>query len=223
MVPPGAGLPPVAEHSAHGVAATAPGERGGGVVATLHLGGLVVVSGEERGHAGLPEAGQPGEDGLRWTRRSGSSGASPHRKSRTCACFEHTFESLSRQARLASPRTLRPCAEPSSTPDDPRFGPVPATAAGDGTWARAGDAVLTATRATGRTTSISWDLAWRDDAAPLYTFPRWAWRRQVLPAAQVVPVPTARVTGVVCGRPFDADGGTTGDTDAAAAPAGPAS
>src|SRR5204862_7177972 len=118
MVPPGAGLPPVAEHSAHGVAATAPGERGGGVVATLHLGGLVVVSGEERGHAGLPEAGQPGEDGLRWTRRSGSSGTSPHRKSRTCACFEHTFESLSRQARLASPRTLRPCAEPSSTPDD---------------------------------------------------------------------------------------------------------
>ena len=94
-----------------------------------------------------------------------------------------------------------------AAPSYERFGPVPATAAGDGTWARAGDAVLTATTATGRTTSISWDLAWRNDAAPLYTFPRWAWRRQVLPAAQVVPVPTARVTGVVCGRPFDGDGG----------------
>ena len=36
---------------------------------------------------------------------------------------------------------------------------------------------------------------------PLYTFPRWAWEREVLPGAQVVAVPDARFEGVLeaCG------------------------
>ncbi|MEU4683499.1 hypothetical protein [Streptomyces xinghaiensis] len=33
--------------------------------------------------------------------------------------------------------------------------------------------------------------------APLYTFPRWAWRTRLLPAAQIVPAPDARFYGEV--------------------------
>ncbi len=44
--------------------------------------------------------------------------------------------------------------------------------------------------------SLSWDLHWNaDDQRPLYTFPRWAWHRELLPAAQVVPAPHLDVTG----------------------------
>jgi hypothetical protein len=45
--------------------------------------------------------------------------------------------------------------------------------------------------------SLRWDLRYRDDAPPLYTFPAWAWERELLPAAQVVPAPTARFSGTV--------------------------
>ncbi|NLU73088.1 hypothetical protein HCC61_10420 [Streptomyces sp. HNM0575] len=37
---------------------------------------------------------------------------------------------------------------------------------------------------------------------PLFTFPRWAWRRELLPAAQIVPAPAASYTGT-----FAYDGG----------------
>lgn len=49
----------------------------------------------------------------------------------------------------------------------------------------------------GKTGRLSWDLAVGDGGAALYTFPRWAWQNDVLPAAQVVARPTARVTGQV--------------------------
>jgi hypothetical protein len=42
-----------------------------------------------------------------------------------------------------------------------------------------------------------WGLTWGDGGAPLYTFPKWAWEREVLPGAQVVPVPSAPVEGTV--------------------------
>ena len=42
-----------------------------------------------------------------------------------------------------------------------------------------------------------WGLTWGDGTAPLYTFPRWAWEREVLPGAQIVPVPSASVEGTV--------------------------
>jgi hypothetical protein len=42
-----------------------------------------------------------------------------------------------------------------------------------------------------------WGLSWGDGGAPLYTFPKWAWEREVLPGAQVVPVPSAPVEGTV--------------------------
>ena len=51
---------------------------------------------------------------------------------------------------------------------------------------------------------LSWDLtpsgpAGPSDPAgrPLYTFPRWAWHRELLPAAQIVPHPAERFSGTV--------------------------
>ena len=45
--------------------------------------------------------------------------------------------------------------------------------------------------------AMAWDLTWSDSGLPLYTFPRWAWTRETLPAAQVLPAPTARFRGTV--------------------------
>ena len=47
------------------------------------------------------------------------------------------------------------------------------------------------------------------DAKPLYTFPHWAWEREVLPGAQVVTAPTATFTGTVDGHSFDGARGAT--------------
>lgn len=67
------------------------------------------------------------------------------------------------------------------------------------------------TRLRGAAGPLSWDLALDGGGPPLYTFPRWAWQRHVLPAAQVVPAPTARVRGTVrvdgADLPFDGTGG----------------
>jgi hypothetical protein len=50
----------------------------------------------------------------------------------------------------------------------------------------------------GRAGALSWELRWSSaDQVPLWTFPRWAWRRSLLPAAQVVPAPTMTATGWV--------------------------
>ncbi len=48
---------------------------------------------------------------------------------------------------------------------------------------------------TGRARSIAWDMTWKDTAAPLWTFPRLTWERELLPGAQVVLAPTADFTG----------------------------
>lgn len=54
----------------------------------------------------------------------------------------------------------------------------------------------------GSLTGSAGDTSWHLEAAggperPLYTFPRWVWERQLLPAAQIVAQPTARYTGTV--------------------------
>jgi len=51
-------------------------------------------------------------------------------------------------------------------------------------------------------TGSAGEVSWRIDSGgrpqqPLWTFPRWAWRRELLPAAQVVSRPTARHSGTV--------------------------
>ncbi|MGX7826532.1 hypothetical protein ACTG9Q_15700 [Actinokineospora sp. 24-640] len=43
----------------------------------------------------------------------------------------------------------------------------------------------------------SWHLEQTSRSAPLYTFPEWAWRHRLLPAAQIVPMPTATYNGYV--------------------------
>ena len=73
-----------------------------------------------------------------------------------------------------------------------RFGPSPAKPLNDGTLFASPDAVMTTTAARGHTGDLQWDLHWSADATPLWTFPRWAWRRHALPAAQVLPIPTTR-------------------------------
>jgi hypothetical protein len=99
-------------------------------------------------------------------------------------------------------------------PGDPvceRFGPVPLPApavTGAGApgrrgeaapgWPAAGPAQLEPPRLWGAAGALQWELSWKDQAdRPLFTFPRWAWERDVLPGAQIVPVPSAPFGGVL--------------------------
>lgn len=75
-----------------------------------------------------------------------------------------------------------------------RFGPEP--------WSRpatgfACGAVRYDGTLAGRAGDITWELASTRTDETLYTFPRWAWQRELLPAAQIVPRPTARFSGTV--------------------------
>ena len=94
---------------------------------------------------------------------------------------------------------------PGEAPVAGRFGPVaaePGASDGDQPWFRAGPVEADGASLQGEAEDISWDLLWGDDSPPLFTFPRGAWEREILPAAQVVPAPTARFTGrvTVAGR-----------------------
>lgn len=69
-------------------------------------------------------------------------------------------------------------------------GPTPTGFAAAGV--EAGPAVLR-----GSAEGIAWDLVQHPGGEPVYTFPRWSWRRPLLPAAQIVPAPTSAFTGLV--------------------------
>lgn len=84
-----------------------------------------------------------------------------------------------------------------------RFGPTPVKPSDDGTVFATPAAVMTSTSARGRAGGLEWDLRWDATARPLWTFPRWAWQRRVLPAAQVVPIPSTRLTGAVGTTSYD--------------------
>jgi hypothetical protein len=86
---------------------------------------------------------------------------------------------------------------PDAPPVLARFGPAPWTPAADGAVFAAGGATVTADRLTGAAGELAWDLRVAGGGAPLYTFPRWAWHRELLPAAQIVPVPAGRFTGTL--------------------------
>ena len=77
-------------------------------------------------------------------------------------------------------------AEPTTT----RFGPA---APGEKGWFSGGDVVVEE----GSLRGPSWDLTFTDAARPLYTFPKLTWERELLPAAQIVPFPTATFRGRV--------------------------
>jgi hypothetical protein len=90
-----------------------------------------------------------------------------------------------------------------AAPTCERFGPTPLGPRDGEHWFRAGDVAMTATSARGRAGGVGWDLHWEPGAEPLWTFPRWVWRRQALPAAQVVPIPSTRLTGTVGATSYD--------------------
>ncbi|MFE0512268.1 hypothetical protein [Streptomyces sp. NPDC058964] len=76
-----------------------------------------------------------------------------------------------------------------------RFGPakwIPEAAgfSADGVAVRPGS--LTGTADGG---ALRWDLVEQPLAEPLFTFPRWSWRRPLLPAAQILPAARARYDG----------------------------
>jgi hypothetical protein len=52
-------------------------------------------------------------------------------------------------------------------------------------------------RMQGSAGDVHWDLTETSTGEPLYTFPKWAWEREILPAAQIVPYPTATFNGTV--------------------------
>lgn len=87
-------------------------------------------------------------------------------------------------------------SEPGTRPLLRRFGPGewPSPASGFALGEVRYDGAVLA----GAAGEVSWRLEVADPSPrPLYTFPRWAWEHELLPAAQVVARPTAAYTGVV--------------------------
>ncbi|GGN89022.1 hypothetical protein GCM10011579_083330 [Streptomyces albiflavescens] len=74
-----------------------------------------------------------------------------------------------------------------------RFGPVPWTRPADGF---AGDNVTVVPgELTGNAGDFHWKLTEHPQGEPLFTFPRWSWRRPLLPAAQMLPAARATYEG----------------------------
>ena len=84
---------------------------------------------------------------------------------------------------------------PDGPPRTERFGPEPVEPAIGSAWLTVADARIALEELAGRAGSLTWNLRWKDSGAPLWTFPRPAWERELLPGAQVVLAPTAQFTG----------------------------
>ncbi len=83
-----------------------------------------------------------------------------------------------------------------------RFGPEPISpAAPTGSWFESASTRAGRGEWSGTAEGISWTLRWEDPSPPLWTFPRVAWERELLPAAQVVTAPRARFAGRVDAGP----------------------
>lgn len=82
------------------------------------------------------------------------------------------------------------------SPHTERFGPEPVQPA-TGAWFEAAGVRVAPETLVGRAGALDWDLSWKDVGAPLWTFPRPVWERDLLPGAQVVLAPTADFTGSV--------------------------
>jgi hypothetical protein len=97
---------------------------------------------------------------------------------------------------------------PDGPPRTERFGPEPALVATDAAWFDTGGLRVGPDGLTGRAGPLGWDLSWTDTARPLWTFPRVAWERELLPGAQVVIAPTADFAGSlsVDGTAVEVDG-----------------
>ncbi|MFV0494484.1 hypothetical protein [Mycobacterium sp.] len=86
---------------------------------------------------------------------------------------------------------------PGDPPRTERFGPEPAAPATGPAWFGAAGNSVEPGRLTGSAGSLAWDLSWTDAGPPLWTFPRVAWERELLPGAQVVAAPAADFTGTL--------------------------
>ena len=85
---------------------------------------------------------------------------------------------------------------PGEEPALARFGPQVWDPSGSGFSCEGVEVTAAALR--GRAGDLSWNLTpTRPHDPPLYTFPRWAWQRELLPAAQIVPHPAERFRGTV--------------------------
>jgi len=78
-----------------------------------------------------------------------------------------------------------------------RFGPIADTTRGEGWLLSAAGASVHDAHMTGRAGRLAWDIAIGSEQPALYTFPKWAWDRELLPGAQVVDTPGASFTGTV--------------------------
>ncbi|MEV6654346.1 hypothetical protein [Streptomyces sp. NPDC051219] len=85
----------------------------------------------------------------------------------------------------------------------PRGGPVQHARFGPEKWQRSAqgftaDGVAAEPgQLTGSVGDFRWSLTEEPQDGPLYTFPRWSWRRPLLPAAQILPAARATYTGTV--------------------------
>ncbi|KAA0233080.1 MAG: hypothetical protein JJLCMIEE_02888 [Acidimicrobiales bacterium] len=104
----------------------------------------------------------------------------------------HTLGWFAVFARDAKPRLERFGPYPLASPGAALSRDAWVDVAGDSGAVTVGDGVMR-----GRAGSISWDLTYQDESPPLYTFPEAVWRKQLLPAAQVVPAPAAHIAGSV--------------------------
>ena len=104
---------------------------------------------------------------------------------------------------------------PDAPPVHKRFGPEklspggwPARPNASDAWFDAAGALAAPGRLAGSTAGAAWQLTFEDRAEPLWTFPRWAWEREVLPAAQIVSHPSAVISGevTVAGRRVQVEG-----------------
>ncbi|TMR30701.1 hypothetical protein [Actinomadura geliboluensis] len=85
---------------------------------------------------------------------------------------------------------------PGEPPVFGRFGPHEWSPREDAAFA-AGPVVQTGDRLAGTAGPVGWELRESGGGPPLFTFPRWAWERELLPAAQIVPKPAAAYRGAV--------------------------
>lgn len=85
---------------------------------------------------------------------------------------------------------------PGEPPVFARFGPFGWSRPRDAAFA-AGPVAQTGGGLTGSAGAITWDLRESGGGRPLFTFPRWAWASELLPAAQIVPKPAAVYDGEV--------------------------
>ncbi|HZQ31957.1 MAG TPA: hypothetical protein VFB19_09495 [Mycobacterium sp.] len=82
-----------------------------------------------------------------------------------------------------------PCTE--------RFGPAPVQPGTSGRWFSVAGVEAASEAFTGTAGSFGWEARWQNATPPLWTFPRAAWEREVLPGAQVVIAPSAEFTGAI--------------------------